>query len=168
MHHNVFGRKLNRDTGQRQALLRGLAGAIVRSEAIETTEAKAEAARGLIEKLITQARRASVNDLRQIESVLLNKDLVHKLVHNIAPRFKDRPGGYLRLIKLGTRTGDNAPMVRMELVESALQVSSSPEVEKEVVKKEVAPKAAAPKAEPKKVASKAKPASTKASKSKTK
>lgn len=134
MHHNVFGKKLNRDTGQRQALLRGLAGAIVRSEAIETTEAKAEAARGLIEKLISQARRATVNDLRQIEAVLLNKDLVHKLVHTIAPRFKDRPGGYLRLIKLGTRTGDNAPMVRMELVESALSVSTPilPKAEKPV------------------------------------
>lgn len=116
MQHNIFGKKLNRDTGQRQALIRGLAGAIIRSEAIETTETKAEAARGLIEKLITQARRATVNDLRQIESVLINKDLVFKLVHEIAPRFKNRNGGYLRLIKVGSRTGDNAPMVRMELV----------------------------------------------------
>lgn len=126
MNHNIYGKKLNRDTGQRQALVRGLAGAMVRSEAIETTEAKAEAARSLIEKLITQARRATVNDIRQIEAVLINKDLVHKLVHNIAPRFKDRPGGYTRLIKLGNRAGDNAPMVRMELVANSAPVVATP------------------------------------------
>jgi len=116
MPHQIFGTKLSRDTGQRQALLKGLAGALIRSEAIETTEAKAEAARFLIEKLITQAKRASVSDIRSIEAVIVNKDLVYKLVHTIAPRFQSRPGGYLRLVKLGTRSGDNAPMVRMELV----------------------------------------------------
>jgi large subunit ribosomal protein L17 len=116
MPHQVFGTKLSRDTGQRQALLKGLAGALIRSEAIETTEAKAEAARDLIEKLISQAKRATVADIRNIEAVIINKDLVHKLVHTIAPRFQTRPGGYLRLVKLGTRVGDNAPMVRMELV----------------------------------------------------
>ena len=126
MQHNIFGKKLNRDTGQRQALIRGLAGAIIRSEAIETTETKAEAARGLIEKLITQARRATLNDLRQIESVLLNKDLVFKLVHEIAPRFQNRPGGYLRLIKVGNRVGDNAPMVRMELVSASQALAAEP------------------------------------------
>jgi large subunit ribosomal protein L17 len=119
MHHNTFGKKLNRDTGQRQALLKGLAGALVRSEAIETTEAKAKAACAMIEKLITQARRASVTDIRQIETVIIDKDLIHKLVHEIAPRFKDRKGGFLRLIKLGNRAGDNAPMVRMEFVDKA-------------------------------------------------
>ncbi len=118
MPHNVFGKKLNRDTGQRQALLKGLAGALIRSEAIETTEAKAKAAQPLIEKLITQARRARLNDVRQIEKVILDKELVHKLVHDIAPRFKTRPGGYLRLVKLGNRTGDNTPMVRLEFVKS--------------------------------------------------
>lgn len=116
MRHNIFGKQLNRDTGQRQALLKGLAGALVRSEAIETTEAKAKAARGLIEKLITQARNPSVSDLRQIEEIIIDKDLLYKLVHNIAPRFQGRPGGYLRLIPLGHRAGDNAPMVRMELI----------------------------------------------------
>ena len=116
MPHNVFGKKLNRDTGQRQALLKGLAGALIRSEAIETTEAKAKAAQPLIEKLVTQARRARLNDIRQIEKVILDKELVHKLVHDTAPRFKTRPGGYLRLVKMGNRTGDNTPMVRLEFV----------------------------------------------------
>jgi large subunit ribosomal protein L17 len=115
MRHNVFGKQLNRDTGQRQALLKGLAGALIRSEAIETTEAKAKAAVGLIEKLITKAKSGSLTDIRHIESVISDKDLIHKLVHDVAPRFKTRSGGYLRLIKLGTRSGDNAPMVRMEL-----------------------------------------------------
>lgn len=106
---------LSRDTGQRQALLKGLAGALIRSEAIETTEAKAKAAIDLIEKLITQAKRARLSDIHQIEAVIANKDLAHKLVHNIAPRFKTKAGGYLRLVKLGRRAGDNAPIVRMEL-----------------------------------------------------
>lgn len=120
MPHSVFGRKLSRDTDQRLALLKGLAGALIRSEAIETTEAKGKAARDLIENLITKARRATLNDIRQIESVIIDHDLVHKLVHDIAPRFKNRAGGYLRLIKLGNRLGDNAPMIRMELVSEAL------------------------------------------------
>ena len=114
MRHNVFGRQLNRDTNQRQALLRGLAGALIRSEAIETTEAKGKAAVSLIENLITKAKHGSLTDVRAIEAVVTDKSLVEKLVHEIAPRFKTRPGGDLRLTKLGNRTGDNAPMVRME------------------------------------------------------
>jgi large subunit ribosomal protein L17 len=148
MPHNVFGKKLSRDTGQRQALLKGLAGALIRSEAIETTEAKAEAARGLIEKLITHARKGSVTDLRQIEEVIVDHDLIHKLVHDIAPRFAGRNGGYLRLIKLGNRTGDNAPMVRMEFVSAAEIKNVEPPAapaEKAPVTKPAVKKAAAPK-----------------------
>ncbi len=120
MRHNVFGKQLNRDTGQRQALLKGLAGALIRSEAIETTETKAKAAVSLIEKLITKAKKAKLADIQHIESVITDRMLVQKLVSDIAPRFKDRKGGYLRLIKLGTRTGDNAPMVRMEFTSAAV------------------------------------------------
>lgn len=140
MAHNVFGIKLSREVGERQALLKGLAGALIRSEAIETTQSKAEAARDLIEKMITHARRASLGDIRRIESVLTDKDLVHKLVHVIAPRYANRPGGYLRLIKMGNRVGDNAPMVRMEFVESTAVVATpkpakSPKVTKSKAKK---------------------------------
>jgi large subunit ribosomal protein L17 len=124
MRHNVFGKQLNRDTGQRQALLKGLAGALIRSEAIETTEAKAKAAISLIEKLITKAKTATLTDVRHIESVITDKTLIQKLVTEIAPRFKDRKGGFLRLIKLGTRSGDNAPMVRMEF--TAATVPAAP------------------------------------------
>jgi len=124
MPHNVYGAKLSRDTDQRQALLKGLAGALIRSESIETTEAKAKAARDLIEKLITSARRANLNDIRQIEAVVVDKDLVSKLVHDIAPRFAKRSGGYLRLIKTGFRVGDNAPLVRMELTAGPVTVEA--------------------------------------------
>lgn len=119
MAHNVFGIKLSRDTNQRQALLKGLVGALIRSERIETTAAKAEATQSLVEKLVTKARRATLNDIRLIESVVADKDLVNKLVHDIAPKLATRPGGYTRLVKLGNRVGDNAPMVRMEFVTSS-------------------------------------------------
>lgn len=140
MHHNVFGKQLSRDTGQRQALLKGLAGALIRSESIETTEAKAKAAQSLIEKLIAKAVKGKLSDIRQIESVIVDRSLVEKLVSQIAPRFKGRPGGFTRLIKLGIRTGDNAPMVRMELTAAP---SPAPKPASESAKKPV--KKAAPK-----------------------
>lgn len=140
MPHNVFGKKLNRDTGQRQALLKGLAGALIRSEAIETTEAKAEAARGMIEKLITRAIRGTVHDQREIETVIADPELIHKLVHDIAPRFKERAGGYLRLIKLGHRVGDNAPMVRMEFVQALAAKKETVKAEKKPAVKKASAK----------------------------
>lgn len=118
MNKNVFGSKLNRDTNQRMALLKGLVGAIVRSEAIETTEAKAKAVQGLVEKLITKAKRANLSDIREIEKVVADPELIQKMTRDIAPRFKTRKGGYTRLIKLGNRVGDNAPMVRMEFLKA--------------------------------------------------
>ncbi|MDP1743352.1 MAG: 50S ribosomal protein L17 [Candidatus Amesbacteria bacterium] len=116
MIHSVFGTKLSRDTNQRQALLKGLVGAMIRSLAIETTEAKAKAVRGLIEDLITKAKRATLTDIRAIEAVVADKELIDKLVHNIAPRIKSKSGGYTKMIKKGYRVGDNAPIVRMELI----------------------------------------------------
>ncbi len=116
MIHSVFGTKLSRDTNQRQALLKGLVGALIRSFAIETTQAKAKAVRGLVEDLITKARRGTVADLRQIEAVISDKELVEKLSREIAPKIKSKNGGYTRLIKKGFRVGDNAPMVRMEFI----------------------------------------------------
>lgn len=136
MSHNVFGTKLSRDTDQRKALLKGLAGAMIRSEAIETTEAKAKAARDLIENLITHAKSAKLSDIRTIESVVADKELIDKLVHNIAPRFATRKGGYLRLIKTGFRVGDNAPLVRMEFTEAQpVVVPAAKPVKKPVVAK---------------------------------
>lgn len=122
MRHNVFGKQLNRDTGQRQALLKGLVGALIRSEAIETTEAKAKAVLGLIEKIITKARAAKLSDIRHLETVITDKSLLEKLVHEIAPRFKSKTGGYIRLVKMGNRVGDNASIVRMEFTVKAPEV----------------------------------------------
>ena len=116
MIHSVFGTKLSRDTNQRQALLKGLVGAMIRSLAIETTEAKSKAVRGLIEDLITKAKRATLNDIRLIETVVADKELIDKLVHNIAPRIKSKSGGYTKMIKKGYRVGDNAPIVRRDLI----------------------------------------------------
>ena len=136
MIHSVFGTKLSRDTNQRQALLKGLVGAMIRSLAIETTEAKAKAVRGLIEDLITKAKRATLTDIRLIESVMADKELIDKLVHNIAPRIKSKSGGYTRIIKKGFRVGDNAPIVRLELilndevVEKPAKEVKSPKVKK--------------------------------------
>lgn len=139
MRHNVFGKQLSRDTGQRQALLKGLAGALIRSEAIETTETKAKAAVSLIEKLISKAQKGSLTDIRQIEEVIVDKSLVQKLVSEIVPRLKSKSGGFIRLIKLGNRVGDNAPMVRMELVTQAISASSD-ETKKDTTKKVVTKK----------------------------
>ena len=136
MIHSVFGTKLSRDTNQRQALLKGLVGAMIRSLAIETTEAKAKAVRGLIEDLITKAKRATLTDIRLIESVMADKELIDKLVHNIAPLIKSKSGGYTRIIKKGFRVGDNAPIVRLELilndevVEKPAKEVKSPKVKK--------------------------------------
>lgn len=135
MIHSVFGTKLSRDTNQRQALLKGLVGALIRSKAIETTEAKAKAVQGLVEVLITKAIRGTMNDLRAIEEVVSDKELVDKLAHEIAPRIKSKSGGYTRLIKKGFRIGDNAPMVRMELIMNDAVVAPVVEAPKEKVKK---------------------------------
>jgi large subunit ribosomal protein L17 len=116
MPHNVFGTKLNRDTNQRQALLKGLVSALIRSESIETTEAKAKAVKGLVEKLTTKAITGKLHDIRQIEEVIVDKELIGKLVHTIVPKLASRKGGYLRLTKTGIRAGDNASLVRMEFV----------------------------------------------------
>ncbi len=139
MRHNVFGKQLSRDTGQRQALLKGLAGALIRSEAIETTETKAKAAVSLIEKLIAKAQKGSLSDIRQIEEVIVDKSLVEKLVSEIVPRLKSKSGGFIRLIKLGNRVGDNAPMVRMELITQSVPTTID-EPKKDKIKKEVAKK----------------------------
>ena len=81
-----------------------------------TTETKAKALRPYAERLITKARRGTVHDRRQVVAKLHDKAVAHKLFSEIAPRYEERPGGYLRILKLGPRPGDNAPMARVELV----------------------------------------------------
>ena len=125
MRHRVKGKKLGRDTGERSALMKSLSMALIEHGRIETTEAKAVFVRGHVEKLITLAKHGLASDnpaygvhtRRVAASRLYNKrELVTKLFE-IAERSKDRNGGYTRIIKLGPRKGDAAPMVLLELVD---------------------------------------------------
>jgi len=102
-------------------MMSNLAASLIAAEAIVTTEAKAKALRPIAEKLITKAKKAQdgpmrVHRIRQIQGYLGDKEMTHKLVAEVAPRYEDRNGGYLRILKLGPRQGDNAPMARIELV----------------------------------------------------
>src|SRR3989338_3515836 len=114
MKHRVFGRKLNRDIKERKALFRSLVNALILKGQITTTRAKAKAVSSLIEKLVTKAKDGSRNSITQISSFQNIKEPVKKLVDEIAPRFKDKMGGFIRLIRLANRQGDNAEVVRME------------------------------------------------------
>jgi large subunit ribosomal protein L17 len=125
MRHRVAGRRLNRSSGHRRALRRNLITELFRHERIRTTRAKASAVRGAAEKLITTAKRGNAAEdeakavhARRLASARLNDpEIVKKLFDDLAPRFVDRTGGYTRVIKLGSRAGDAAEMVLLELVE---------------------------------------------------
>lgn len=119
MKKQVFGRQLKRDTNERKALFKGLASSLVAYERIETTEEKAKAVKGYIEKLVTKAKKHNGAHLRSLLEPYLNKDAVVKMTTDIAPRFTDRPGGYIRIIKTRQRFNDNAKMVMMEWVEKS-------------------------------------------------
>lgn len=114
MRHKVFGRKLNRDVKERKALFRSLVAALIINGKIKTTVARAKAIRGLVEKLVTHAKEGSNSALRQVASFLNKRELINKLSTNIAPRFKDRLGGYLRMIRVGKRHGDASEEVILE------------------------------------------------------
>lgn len=116
MRHRVAHRKLGRTTPHRIALLRNLATALFEHGSITTTEARARMLRPFAEKLITKAKKGGLHRIRDIQSYLGDKEMTAKLVHDVAPRYSERPGGYTRILKLGTRHGDNAPMARIELV----------------------------------------------------
>ena len=97
-------------------MMANLAASLFAAEAIVTTEAKAKALRPYAEKLITKAKKGGVHERRQVIATIHDQDVTHKLFADIAPRYTNRPGGYLRILKLGPRPGDNAPMARVELV----------------------------------------------------
>jgi large subunit ribosomal protein L17 len=117
--HRRTGRKFGRDAAHRKALFSNLAGSLFEHGRIRTTEAKAKELRPIAEKLITLARKdpGDVAAQRQAVSYLRSKDAVHRLFHEVAPRFTERPGGYTRIVKLGPRPGDSAPMAYIELVD---------------------------------------------------
>ena len=116
MRHNVKGRKLGTDASHTKAMLKSLAVAVFTSERIKTTEARAKEVRPLVDKVITWAKRGDVHSRRLAIAAIGDKDLVAK-VFNDKERYEGRPGGYTRILKLGPRKGDAAPMVIMELVD---------------------------------------------------
>ncbi len=117
MRHASAGKKLGRDSAHRKALYSNLAGALIQHGRIETTEAKAKAVKPLAEKLITLGKRGDLHARRQALATLRSNDVVHRLFADVAPRFAERPGGYTRIVKIGPRQGDAAPMVLLELVD---------------------------------------------------
>ena len=117
MAHRIDGRKLGRKTAPRQALYANLIVSVLRYEQIKTTEAKAKEVRGMVERVITLAKGGSLAERRRIVAELPDEPLViEKLFDEIVPRYGDRSSGYTRVVKLGPRAGDNAPMVQLELV----------------------------------------------------
>ena len=117
MRHQRAGKKLGRDSAHRKALYANLAGALIEHGRIKTTEAKAKAVKPIAEQMITLGRRGDIHARRQAIAFLRSQDVVHKLFSEVAPRFADRPGGYSRIVKIGTRQGDAAEMVYLELVD---------------------------------------------------
>jgi large subunit ribosomal protein L17 len=111
------GARLGSSPSHQRLLLSTLASQLFVHEAIDTTEAKAKALRPYAERLITFAKRGDLAARREVLRDIRDRDIVAKLFHEIAPRFEGRPGGYLRILKLGQRKGDGAPMARIELVE---------------------------------------------------
>src|ERR671916_686936 len=110
------GQRFGGDAAHQKAMMGNLVASLIAAEAIVTTEAKAKALRPVAERVITKARRGGVHRHRQVVAFIGDKDMAHKLFEEIGPRYEDRPGGYTRILKLGPRHGDNAPMARIELV----------------------------------------------------
>jgi len=117
MRHHKSGRKLNRNSSHRKAMFSNMANSLFDHEVIKTTLPKAKELRRVAEPLITLAKSDSVSNRRSAFSKLRDKEIVGKLFNELAPRYKDRPGGYTRILKCGFRSGDAAPMAYIELVD---------------------------------------------------
>ena len=117
MRHKVAGKKLGRTTSHRRALYRNLVTDLLRYEKIVTTETKAKEVRGLAEKMITLGKKSSLSSFRQALTFIYDKNVADKVFSELSTRYAERPGGYTRIVKLGPRPGDGAPMVQLSLVE---------------------------------------------------
>ena len=127
MRHRYSGRKLNKTSSHKRAMFRNMTASLVEHELIKTTVPKAKELRRFAEPLITLAKDDSVANRRLVFDRLRNKEAVGKLFTDLGPRYQERPGGYLRILKCGMRAGDNAPMAYVELVDREIV-----EVEEEV------------------------------------
>ncbi len=110
------GKRFGGSASHQKAMFGNLVASLVAAESIVTTEAKAKAIRPVAEKIITKAKKGGLHNHRQIVSFIRDEEMAHKLMTEVGPRYADRPGGYTRILKLGPRHGDNAPMARIELV----------------------------------------------------
>ncbi len=117
MRHKVAGSNFNRTANQRKALLKGLVSSLIEHQRIETTLAKAKAIKGITEKMVTFGKRGDLHAKRMVMSYIPNRAVVAKLFSNIAPRFADRNGGYLRIVQTRQRVNDRAPMAIIEFVD---------------------------------------------------
>lgn len=120
MRHNNTGRRLGRTTSHREAMFRNMVTSLLNHEKITTTDAKAKEIRSVAEKMITLGKRGDLHSMRLAASYIREKSVVTKLFTTIAPRYKERSGGYTRIIKLGIRQGDTAPISLIELVEEEM------------------------------------------------
>ncbi|MGH9171363.1 MAG: 50S ribosomal protein L17 [Acidimicrobiales bacterium] len=109
-------RRFGGDAAHQKAMMGNMVASLVMAEYLVTTEAKAKALRPVAEKMITKAKNDDLHNYRQVIAFVRDEDSAYKLFHDIAPRYEDRPGGYLRILKLGPRLGDKAPMARVEFV----------------------------------------------------
>ena len=110
------GPRMGRDPAHQRLIMANMASSLFEAGYLVTTVAKAKALRPYAEHLITKAKVGGVHQRRQVIATIHDQDVTHKLFAEIGPRYRDRPGGYLRILKLGPRPGDNAPMARVELV----------------------------------------------------
>jgi len=117
MRHRNSGRQLNRNSSHRKAMFRNMAASLFDNEVIRTTVPKAKELRRVAEPLITLAKEDSVANRRMAFSRIRNKAMVGKLFADLGPRYKERPGGYMRILKCGYRPGDKAPMAYVELID---------------------------------------------------
>lgn len=116
MRHRLSGRKLSRPTAHRMLMLRGMVTDLLRHESIRTTEAKAKEVRRLTEKIITHGKKGTLHHRRQAAAFMTDDRVVSKVFDELAERYEDRPGGYTRIVKLGPRKGDAAPMAVIDLM----------------------------------------------------
>lgn len=132
--HNIRGRQLNRNIHQRKALFKGLVNSLIIHEEIQTTAPKAKAIQGLFDKLVTRGKLGTVHARRLLNAFLGDKQAVNKLVDDLGPRMKTRPGGFTRIIKLGRRKGDDAQIVKMEIVDKPVAKTEDKKAESKAVK----------------------------------
>jgi len=119
MRHRVSSKRLKRTSGELKALLKNQASQLFERGSVTTTLPKAKILRPFAEKLVTLAKDVGFNSVKRVKAILVNDSVVRNLFENVAPKFLQRPGGYTRIVKLGVRQGDNAPMARIELVEKS-------------------------------------------------